>query len=507
MLEAAPKLFDCVPRGLFGPLGDPYAELYWELLASLYQHEFEREPFVVVRSVALDIAEDVIRGSTQWAERRQDLEVLARQVEPGEDAKNGDRAPEGKPHINVSSESTDDNAGLVRPLARRIVARIEGSGWIHFQYRAGAGEIMSFHPYAARILEKLLAVARDEQPIFQGFVHSIAALLEPKAFAQRPGVSLSEAKRHTLDLVRELKILERNIHLLTQRVLDEAATAAAVLEEGFDRYEHAVMANYHRLKTVDNVFRQRSAILDRLDAIERDERALDAAADWCAEQHSIGRQEARLAIAADLDLLRIQFNSIPHFVEEIDSRNARFSGVALRKIRYLLRQDRRTEGQLQFIVDALARGEVPELDFDVYKCELLSDGFLYTPPTERPRPKPQALISRATSDRDQLRKDAVARLRRLFGRRKVEEFIDALLAGRAVASMKEIPVDGDEEYVRLLYLASYGLDGGSTFRLFPSAEHVRKGDYGHPGGRIERKARPKPAASTADGGAAVRSKK
>jgi hypothetical protein len=32
--------------------------------------------------------------------------------------------------------------------------------------------------------------------------------------------------------------------------------------------------NYHRLKTVDNVYRQRSAILQRLDAIDRDDSAL-----------------------------------------------------------------------------------------------------------------------------------------------------------------------------------------------------------------------------------------
>jgi hypothetical protein len=44
-----PPLFERVPRGLFGPLGDPYAELYWEVLAELYRHEFEREPFVVTR--------------------------------------------------------------------------------------------------------------------------------------------------------------------------------------------------------------------------------------------------------------------------------------------------------------------------------------------------------------------------------------------------------------------------------------------------------------------------
>jgi hypothetical protein len=45
--------------------------------------------------------------------------------------------------------------------------------------------------------------------------------------------------------------------MVTRRALDEAASAAAVLEEGLARYEHAVMANYHRLKTVDNAYSMR----------------------------------------------------------------------------------------------------------------------------------------------------------------------------------------------------------------------------------------------------------
>ena len=289
MLDPAPKLFDRVPRGLFGPLGDPYSELYWEFLANLYQQEFEREPFVVVRPVALEVGERVIRSSPLWALRRQELEALASEHEPGASTGKQDPPPwRGSGRGGIEAGSTDPEAMVVRTLARRILTRLERSGWVHFQYRSGTGEIMSFHPYAARLLETLLKIARDEQPVFQGYIHSIAALLEPRAFAQRPGVSLSEAKRHTLELVRELKILERNIHLFTQRVLEEAATVAAVLEEGLERYEHAVMANYHRLKTVENVYRQRSAVLERLDAIERDEPSLEAAAEWYATQRAIG---------------------------------------------------------------------------------------------------------------------------------------------------------------------------------------------------------------------------
>ena len=58
------------------------------------------------------------------------------------------------------------------------------------------------------------------------------------------------------------------------------------------------------------------------------------------------------------------------------------------------RQDRQTEGQLQFIIDTLAKTHVPDIEFDVYKCELLVGDFLYTPPSERLRPKPQMLTKR-----------------------------------------------------------------------------------------------------------------
>jgi hypothetical protein len=468
MNDLPPKLFDRAPRTLFGPLGDGYAELYWEVLATLYAFEFEREPFMVTRPTAVEAAEHIIRESPLWAARRQELESLI-----------GDE--------DVAIDGVRDEATVVRALARRLIGRVERSGWVHFQYRSGMGEILSFHPYAARILETLLRIARDEQPIFQGFVHSIAALLDSRTFVQRPGVSLSEAKRHAIDLVRELKILERNIHVFTQRILDEAATAANVLEEGLERYEQAVMANYHRLKTVDNVYRQRSAILDRLDMIERDDLALDEAAAWYAIQRGFSKQQGRANVLDDLALLRAQFDAIPRIIDDIDIRNSRFSGAALQRIRYLLRQDRRTEGRLQFIVHELARGGGPEFDFDVYRCELLADGFLYTPPTDRPRPKIQRLSKQTEVDGERIRKEAARKVRRMFNRRRVEEFVDEILAGRQQMGIEEVPVETDDEYIRLLYLASYGIDRNSPFRFTPSAERVRKGRYGHPAGRIEHK--------------------
>jgi len=86
-------------------LGDPYAELYWELLATLYRREFEREPFVVLRPVAHEVAENTIRSSTLWSTRRTELEAFAREDPAGSE----------------ESEAPDENA-----LAR-IGAAVIGS--------------------------------------------------------------------------------------------------------------------------------------------------------------------------------------------------------------------------------------------------------------------------------------------------------------------------------------------------------------------------------------------
>lgn len=272
-----PPLFSLIPSDLFRPLTGTYAPLYWAILARFYQLEFEREPFFIVKQVSVQTAEEALQNSSFWRERRDEL--LA-SVAP----ETGEALP---PSYDV------DEASLVRETARRLVSRLERAGWIQFEYRKEKGEVLNFPPYAARLLETLTRIARDEQPVFQGYAHTIASLLRPDTFAPRPGASLTEAKRHALDLIRELKILNQNIHVFIQRVLDEVSTASGVLEEGLDHYQEVVMGNYHRLKTIDNLYKWRGDILLRLDTISRDALSLDAAGRWYAEQYRLDIQTAR----------------------------------------------------------------------------------------------------------------------------------------------------------------------------------------------------------------------
>jgi hypothetical protein len=335
-----------------------------------------------------------------------------------------------------------------------------------------------------------MRTARSEQPILQGYAHSIATLLKPDTFAGSPGLSLSEARRNTLDLVRELKILNRNMQAFTQKLLDRAKSAAAILEEGIGRYHSAVMANYHRIKTVDNLFKWRTRILDRLERIQRDSASLDAAIAWTAENYGCDLEEAKRRLEDDLQLMRSQFETLPEIADDLDRRNARFSGVALRKLMYLLRQDRRTEAQLQYLVDHLAAGDEIEIELDVYKNALLGEGFLYTPRRKRAAAERVALERVDVGDPDRLREQAAQRVRRAFGRKKMEERIAELLREREAIETEDLPLQDDDDYVGAMYTAAYGLDGRSSFRFeLEQSDRVEAGRYRIPRGRITKRRR------------------
>jgi hypothetical protein len=107
----------------------------------------------------------------------------------------------------------------------------------------------------------------------------------------------------------------------------------------------------------------------------------------------------------------------------------------------------------------------------------------------RARPEPQRLQEQPSADRARIRREAAERLRRRFARRRLEAFVETLLGDRDTAPMFDLPATDDEDYVRLLYLASYGLDTNSTYRLLPSGDTIHKDAYGYPDGVLRRNRR------------------
>ena len=94
-----------------------------------------------------------------------------------------------------------------------------------------------------------------------------------------------------------------------------------------------------------------------------------------------------------------------------------------------------------------------------------------------------------------LRHRVSERLKRETSRARVNALVAELLRGRPHATLADAPLDHDRDFVRLIYITAYGLDGGSPFRFQPSTIRegpARRGPYGFPRGRLERPRRSGP---------------
>lgn len=479
-----PDIFERIPLDLFAPLGSPYARVYWAILARFYGHKFEGSPVELPKGIAVDMAEEVLSASVEWRDRRADfMNSLADVADP-----EGDR--------QVISEMA-----ILRATSRRLVMRLKDAGWYYFEFYREAGEVLNFYPYAARLLGQMMAVARDEQPVLRGYAHAVASMLRPDDFARSPGVAVGAVRRQTLEFAREIRILHGNIRESINRLFDEEITAAEILHETLDRYRDRVRRNYHLLKTRDNIFGWRIEILGRLDAIERQVAHIDEAVRWYAEQGGVSAERARELVLEDLQMIRGHIEAMPRVMREIDERNQRFSGVAARRVAYLMRHDARMEGQLQFLVDGLGAGRIPPLELHVYRAEFLGPDFLYTPKRRRPRVSNPKLRPRPEVDSSAADIAFARRILSPYRPEVIRRFVRAVLDGRSRMGMSELPLQTDEDYLRALHVVQHGggaarevgyrfiaLHCGSRECANPWCEgcRVRSGEYSVPNGRIER---------------------
>ena len=215
---------------------------------------------------------------------------------------------------------------------------------------------------------------------------------------------------------------------------------------------------------------------------------MGSAAEWLAAQRGCSLAQAEVEVRHDLELMRAQFDAVPALLDSIDVRNARFSGVALRRLRYLLHQDRRIESQLEYLVEMLARGCSPafELEFDLYRCELIGEDFLYRSPRQRVATGPQLLDGLPAASSHEIPSRMAGRIQRRFSRKRVQEYVATLLGDRSHVGIDEVPVTSDEEYLRLLFITQYGLDGRSSFLVVHREGRIRCGPYEYPAGHIAR---------------------
>lgn len=332
------------------------APLYWQFLSRLYVATFESDRLRVLKEEALEIAR------IAWVQQAAQTEGAEAQVSVEFEE------PE---HLSLKVELAAARSAFEREMAmaRYIMGRCQRTGWIHYEFqREFNAHAVHFTPTAARTLDTWLREARDEQPPLQGYLLNVRNMLQPMMLKERPHVAMLTARRALREFVRELMVLSQDIARSIDRVLQEAATPQAVLEEALDRYGRRVSANYHRIKTVENVHRVRAELLQRLDVVAQDECVIESGVAAWVEREGIESSRARETLQDALTDMRERLLFLPALLTDLDERNAKFSGAAWRQLIYLLHQDAQLEAKLEAALRALhASPKNDGLPLEVYR--------------------------------------------------------------------------------------------------------------------------------------------
>ncbi|AXK44032.1 hypothetical protein DVR09_16395 (plasmid) [Erythrobacter aureus] len=409
-----------MPPQLFGPLSSPARRAYARLLLALYHEFFDGEAFGTHRK------EDIIS-------------FIAVEI-----SRNADMADE------FAAES--HNADLSQNPAN-VYRRLLDAGWLG-EHMQGYVIVVDIDASVSMLYEALDNIDKGEAIHFGGTLASIESVVErlgeePEDKAPSLATCAQQARRfqqHLTAIVGSLRLYEKEI---TSR-----PDPAHILAQFFDQFvEKTLIVDYKALKTRNNPFRHRDAIIATISLYEDDEELLAAFAKGYLDQGLAPTpEEARAKVEQHLYLVKSVFWRVEERLEDIDAFRMRLEKRITRTIAYMGQVDASITGRITSILQGLTElgpddSEVPvESDFTLHaRCWGPDD--LATPKTAVQKVEPAAMVIREPNplikEYDRRRREFL--LRHNIKPERVESYLEAAAGSRASMDASDFTVEDTEQ--------------------------------------------------------------
>jgi hypothetical protein len=420
-MDTQDTLFSHLPPRLFAPLASSARRAYARLLLALYRRFFDGEAFGAHRK------EDV-------------LAFIALEIERNADMADAFAAEAG------NADLSQDPAMVYRNLRE--------AGWID-EHSQGYVIVVDIDASVAMLYESLAAINDGEAIHFGGTLAAIQSVIEklgqePAERASTLADSAQRARRfqqHLGAIVGSLRLYEKAI---TRR-----PEPAHILAHFFDQFvEKTLIVDYRALKTRNNPFRHRDAIIAAIGTYEADDAVTEALARGYVEQGlAVTADEAQAKVRQHLHLVKTVFWRAEERLEDIDAFRIRLERRIARTITYMSQVDASITARLTGMIQHLAAGtrewadELP-IDSDLtdhIRCWGPDD--LSTPRSSPVRVAPTIMPIREPDPRvteyDRLRREYLLRL--TITPAKIEDYLERALAGRTRLNASEFPIENTEQ--------------------------------------------------------------
>ncbi|QWB95645.1 hypothetical protein KHQ89_06780 [Mycoplasmatota bacterium] len=441
------QLFEKIPYNFFSVLASPNKEIYIDCILVIYH--------------AVDSIEDAFQGDREY--------IVAKLIDYFDD-----RSDE------LVEEDDEEPAHTSRQKANYVINILKKTGWLGEEELGDYRTSLNLFDYSIQLIDTLIRIQNNTQNEYTGEIYTVFSLLSSFSIEEGIGV-LEQATLKTNDIIRKLKALKANIYrfyydITAKRTKDDLHV---LLDKLLIEYKQNFFDSaYYNLKTTDSLSRYKRGILESVSKIIHDENLMDELAKLVMYKKRIeDYNEAFIYIEDKLRYISDSFNALEYLILSIDKKNEQYVTAAASKILFLTNQSDDIEG----IFNRLFQIVLNEKNFDytklfhIVQAKNLDTQSLYSQRRQRIDTQAEEITFDDNFISDDYRKEKIKALLKnnIFGKKEIDQYVTNLLGDHPSIEAKDVSIDTQEDYVKLILIFLYSKSVGMHYDVIPTGDRCK----------------------------------
>jgi len=396
--------------------------------------------------------------------------------------------------IDFSEESLDDTPiNNSSGKAHWLLGRLKATGWIDEEMEQDSFEkYITFPDYSIKFMNLLYSIMMDERPEYTSYVFSTySALKVAKLEPDKTYEAINTASINTENLSTELIALYNSLGSYHKR-LQNKHDINEVAKEHFLGYKEYSDEIIYPLVTRDSIPRYKGPIKEMLYDIISDQELLNT-----VSVSEVNKKKYNDKLEAEQDIVRKisrvidKYESIDDKMYEIENKNNDYVRASVRRMNYLLSNDKEQKGKLIKILKNSKNPKVTDMmeeELNITKNEYLTSESLYI----RTKKEDKTIEKSSPLEKIELSIDALRDLSKSmdnkYSKKAVEEFMELQFGEKSYISSEDISINNSKDFVLLIFAIIRGISSDKLFFTVEDLDEViEKNKYIIPNMRFKKK--------------------
>lgn len=307
------------------------------------------------------------------------------------------------------------------------------------------------------LINLLYSLTKEKKIEYNSYAYATYSLL--KVALEQPNDhqlynAVSVAYQNSIQLVNALKKLYDNLGRY-YRNITKLQEINGILEEHFLNYKEYIDKIYHPLKTTDPVDIYRIPIQKMVETVMGDPKLLEELLDQAMQNSQYeNREDAKLDLMTKLGEIESIYETINKRVGEVEIKNNEYVRATMKKISYLLSNDKELKGKLIQLLKNSKNVKVLEemqkqlnLNKQVYLDK--ESVFLRSSKSEKKQGKSMPVEKIVLQDEEEL-KEFISKIENSYTSKRIQNHMRQLFGDMPIITTKDIHLASDEEFILLL---------------------------------------------------------